>query len=211
MLSDSPPERDLEWTDAGVDGAWRYINRLWRLVNDAKIPAAGTPMPSLNEKADKARRATHRAIADVTSAFERFHFNGAVAKVRELSNVLDGLDSKDAGEAWALRQGLEALTQLAGPMLPHIAEEMWEKLGYKKLLCETAWPQADPALLIEDSVTVAVQVNGKLRATLTLPRDSSQKEAEAAALANENVRRAMNGNPAKKVIVVANKIVNIVA
>jgi leucyl-tRNA synthetase len=109
-----------------------------------------------------------------------------------------------------MREGLEILTQLLGPMLPHIAEEMWEKLGYKNMLCTQPWPKADAALLVEDSVTVAVQVNGKLRATITLPRDASKKDAETAALANENVQRAMAGNPAKKIIVVPNKIVNVV-
>jgi leucyl-tRNA synthetase len=212
MLSDSPPERDLEWTDAGVDGAWRYLNRLWRMVAGAHLPATGTPMPSpLGENAEKARRAIHRAIADVSHAFERFHFNGAVAKVRELSNALDELDSQKADEAWVLREGLEVLAQLLGPMLPHIAEEMWEKLGHTTILCDTPWPKADPDLLIENTVTVAVQVNGKLRATIALPRDASRQDAEHAALANENVQRALGGNPAKKVIVVPNKIVNIVA
>ncbi len=211
MLSDSPPERDLEWTDAGVDGAWRYLNRLWRMVAEAKLPASGTPMPTLSESADKIRRITHKTIADMTMALDRFHFNGAVAKVRELTNALDGLDSAKADEAWVLREGLEVLARLLGPMLPHIAEEMWEQLGHKTMLCDTPWPKADESLLVEDSVTIAVQVNGKLRATITLPRDISHKEAEAAALANENVQRAMNGNPPKKVIVVPNKIVNVVA
>jgi leucyl-tRNA synthetase len=211
MLSDSPPERDLEWTDAGVDGAWRYINRLWRLVAEAKIPASETPMPTLNERAETTRRVTHRAIADVTQALERFHFNGAVAKVRELSNALEELNCAEPSEAWVLREGLDALTKLIGPMLPHIAEEMWQTLGHTGLLCEAGWPKADTSLLVDNSVTIAVQVNGKLRATLNLPRDTPQKDAEAAALANENVQRAMDGKPAKKIVVVPNKIVNVVA
>ncbi len=212
MLSDSPPERDLEWTDAGVDGAWRYLNRLWKMADDAALPPVGTPMPpALNDRAKKMRQNIHRAIADVSYAFERFHFNGAVAKARELSNALETLEAKESGEAWVLREGLEALTQLIGPMLPHIASEMWERLGHKNMLIEAPWPKADPALLIDNTVTIAVQVNGKLRATITLPRDAGAKDAEAAALAEPNVQRAMEGKAAKKVIVVPNKIINVVA
>jgi leucyl-tRNA synthetase len=214
MLSDSPPERDLEWTDAGVDGAWRYLNRVFRMVTEPKapLPSAGSPLPvSLSERAQKTRRLIHRAIADVSGDFERFHFNRAVARVRELSNALEEIDGKEAGEAAVLREGFEALAQLLGPMLPHIAEELWQILGHKTMLCETPWPKADPALLIDDTVTIAVQVNGKLRATITLPRDVAQKEAEAAALSDANVRRAMDGKAPKKIIVVPNKIVNVVA
>jgi leucyl-tRNA synthetase len=212
MLSDSPPERDLEWTDAGVDGAWRYLNRLWRLVDEAKLPASDVPMPAaLNDRAQKTRRGIHRAIADVSGSFERFHFNGAVARARELSNTLEQLDAADPGEAWVLREGLDALTQLIGPMLPHIAEEMWERLGHKTPLVETRWPSFDAALLVDDTVTIAVQVNGKLRTTITLPRDVSAKDAEAAALADTHVQRAMGGNSARKIIVVPNKIINVVA
>ena len=213
MLSDSPPERDLEWTDAGVDGAWRYINRLWRLV-DVRLPSIGTPLPqSLNESAQNMRRVIHRAIDDVSKAYDRFHFNGAVAKLREFSNTIeqffDGA-GLDIGRHVVLREALEALTQLINPMLPHIAEEMWLTLGHTTPLTETLWPKADPALLVETTATVAVQVNGKLRATLTLPRDTAGPAAEAAALANDNVRKAMDGKTAKKIIVVPNKIINVV-
>ncbi|MFY9288245.1 MAG: leucine--tRNA ligase [Alphaproteobacteria bacterium] len=212
MLSDSPPERDLEWTDAGVDGAWRYINRLWRLVAEAQIPAPGTPMPSkLSDPAKKMRQIIHRTIADISNDFERFHFNRSVARARELSNALEEFKVKEPGDDWVLREGLDVVTQLIGPMLPHIAEEMWQQLGHKEMLADTSWPHADPALLVDDTVTIAVQVNGKLRATITLPRDLPAREAEAAALAEASVQRAMGGNPAKKVIVVPNKIINVVA
>lgn len=212
MLSDSPPERDLEWTDSGIDGAWRYMNRLWRMVTESALPIKGTALPApLNDKAQKARRIIHRTIADMSHAFERFHFNGAVAKVRELTNALDDLDCKDVGEATVLREGLEALTQLISPMLPHIAEEMWEHLGHSTMLVDMAWPKADPALLVNDTVTIAIQVNGKLRATITLQRDMAVKDVEAAALAEDNVQRALDGKTPKKIIVVPNKIVNVVA
>lgn len=211
MLSDSPPERDLEWTDAGVDGAWRYINRLWRNVADASLPPPNTAKPALySEKAKIARKIIHRTIADVSFAFEKFHFNGAVAKVRELSNALENLSTGEISEAYVLREGYEILAQLMAPMLPHVSEEIWEKLGHKSLLIDTPWPKADPTLLVDDTITIAVQVNGKLRATITLPRDLPAQEAEAAALADANVQRAMAGTSAKKVIVIPNKIINVV-
>jgi len=208
MLSDSPPERDLEWTDAGVDGAWRYINRLWRLAEDA-AEAVSTTTP--NDKAEKTHRVIHRTIAQVSDAYERFHFNGAVAKIRELSNALETLDGTNPQESGVLREGVTVLTQLIAPMLPHIAEEMWSTLGHKDMLTKAPWPKADPALLIENTVTIAVQVNGKLRATITLPRDMQSQEVEAAALADEGVKRALDNKPPKKVIVVPNRIVNVVA
>lgn len=213
MLSDSPPERDLEWTDAGVDGAWRYLGRLWRLANVQSLPAVGAPKPQqYSATATTMRQMIHRTIADVSSAYERFHFNGAVAKVRELSNALEDFvgNAKSADELAVLREGVETLTLLLGPMLPHIAEEMWQTLGHKTLVVDSAWPKPDPALLVETTATIAVQVNGKLRATITIPRDLATKEAEAAALANDNVKKAMDGKPAKKIIVVPNKIINVV-
>jgi leucyl-tRNA synthetase len=212
MLSDSPPERDLEWTDAGIDGAWRFINRLWRMVNTEGMPKVGTPLtpPAAGTSSDRIWRAIHRTIADVSQSLDRFHFNGAVAKIRELTNLLETLSTTN-DEAHALRFGLEIVAQLLAPMLPHIAEEMWLTLGHTTPLIDTAWPKANPTYLIESTVTIAVQVNGKLRATITLPRDAAAPVAEAAALADPNVQRAMNGNAAKKVIVIPNKIINVVA
>jgi leucyl-tRNA synthetase len=208
MLSDSPPERDLEWTEAGVEGAWRYVNRLWRMAEQA---AGAVKTTHTNDRAEKTRRLIHRTMAQVSEAYERFHFNGAVAKIRELSNALEELDASHAQESGVFRDGVEILTQLIAPMLPHIAEEMWETLGHKKLLVETTWPKPDPALLIDNTVTIAVQVNGKLRATITLARDLPGPDVEAAALAEESVKRALDNKPPKKVIVVPNRIVNVVA
>ena len=216
MLSDSPPERDLEWTDAGVDGAWRYLGRLWNLANIQSLPAAGTKLPAeLSTAAYMVHQFIHRTIVDVSHAYERFHFNGAVAKLRALSNELESfsgvaLQSNAPDHFAILREGIEVLTQMISPMLPHIAEEMWETLGHKTILVDAPWPKADPALLVETTATIAVQVNGKLRATLTLPRDIASTEAEAAALANDNVKKAMDGKTAKKIIVVPNKIINVV-
>ena len=221
VLSDSPPERDMEWTEAGVEGAWRFTQRLWRIVTGwieahpslassvdaAALAAAGGP-------AEHLRRATHKAIAGVTDDIEKFRFNRAVARIYEYANALgevkDGELADPAGLA-ARREALETLTLLIGPAMPHLAEELWQRLGHGTLLAETAWPVADPQLVIDDTVTVAVQVNGKLRATITLPRDVDKAEAERVALAEPAVVKALEGKPAKKVIVVPNRIVNVVA
>jgi leucyl-tRNA synthetase len=143
---------------------------------------------------------------------ERFHFNKAVARVRELTNALDAL--KDAagepGAAWAYREGLETVVRLIGTMTPHLAEEMWEMLGRKTILAQTAWPEAYLPLTVEDTVKIAVQVNGKLRGTIELARGAAKGEAEKAALALPNVATAMSGKPPKRVIVVPDKIINVV-
>jgi len=213
VLSDSPPERDLEWTAAGVDGAWRYVNRVFRLTTEPPVPLPppGAAIPNaMSPAALAARRATHRAIASVTENIDGFRFNVAVAQIRTLSNALEALDGKGDGEAWALREGLEALAKLLGPMVPHLAEEMWAALGHAQLLCFEAWPKADPGLLVEDTVKVAIQVNGKLRATLDLPRDGGEGHAKEAALAHANVQAAVAGKPLRKVVFVPNRILNLV-
>ncbi len=213
MLSDSPPERDLEWTDAGVEGAWRYLNRLWRMATEPAVPltAPDEPPPAqFDPRALAVRRATHKAIAAVTGDLERFHFNRAVARIRELTNALSELDPKTPAAGWVLREGLEALVRLIGPMTPHIAEELWSRLGHETLLADTPWPEADPALVADDTVTIAVQVNGKLRHRLELPRDADKETVERAALDCEAVQRAIGGKPVRRVIVVPNRIVNLV-
>jgi leucyl-tRNA synthetase len=213
MLSDSPPERDLDWTEAGVEGAFRFVQRLWRLVDEALpgLPAAGVARPALlGAAAADLSRAVHKTISAFTEDLERFRFNRAVARVHELANTLSDFAPADAADRWALREALEAIARLIQPMMPHLAEELWQRLGHSALVAELAWPEADPALVVDDRITVAVQVNGKLRATIELPRDAALKEAEAAALADPNVRRAMGDKAARKVIVVPNRVINVV-
>jgi len=213
MLSDSPPERDLEWTDAGIDGAWRYVNRLWRLVVGAvdSLPAPGTAMPELGEDAAKLRRLVHKTIAGLSEDLERFAFNKAVARLREMTNALSEVKPEAGADlAWTLREGLEAAALLAAPMMPHLAEELWAELGHAVPVVDTPWPKAEASLLVEDSVTIAVQVNGKLRATIELPKDADPKLAEETALAQAAVVSAMSGKPPRKVVVVPNRIVNVV-
>jgi leucyl-tRNA synthetase len=213
MLSDSPPKRDLQWTEAGIEGAWRYAQRLWRLVDEpaVSLPPPGAPAP--NDMADAARdlrRTTHKTIAAVTDDIEKFGFNRAVARIRELSNAITAFDATAEGGAWALREALETLVQLLGPMMPHLAEELWAELGHDRMLAEQPWPEADAALTVDESVTVAVQVNGKLRATLRLAVDTDRAEAESQALADPAVIAAVGGKPVRKVVVVPNRVVNVV-
>ena len=213
MLSDSPPKHDLDWTDAGVDGAWRYINRLWRLIGEpaSEICPCDSPEPnSISAPAESIRRAVHKTIAAVSDDLERFHFNKAVARIRELTNQLESFDSDKDGGPWVMRFGCESVVKLIGPMMPHLAEELWQRLGHQGLLVDAGWPEFDSAFLEETSVTIAVQVNGKLRGTIDVPKDSVKGDVETAALALSNVVSAMSGKTPRKVIVVPNRIVNVV-
>ena len=215
MLSDSPPDRDLEWTDAGVDGAWRYLNRLWRLVteNPAPLAAADAARPAtMGPAAEDVLKAVHKTIDGVSADLEKFHFNKAVARIRELTNTVEDLKDTAPDADWARRFALETLTLLIAPMTPHLAEALWQELDRgEALVADTPWPEADPGYLVDDLVTVAVQVNGKLRGTIELPKDCTKDAAEDAALALDKVQSVLEGKPPRKVIVVPNRIVNVVA
>ena len=214
MLSDSPPERDVIWTESGVAGAGRFIQRVWRIVDDIadKVPlAAGAPPTAFSPEALEVRKAAHRALDAVAKNIENLRFNVAVAQIHELANVLGAALTKSGdGLAWAIREAGEFMTRMIGPMMPHLAEECWARLGYNTLLANEAWPAADPALLVDDQVTIAVQVNGKRRDELVISRSASNQEVEAAALKLEPVMRALEGRAVKKVIVVPQRIVNVV-
>ena len=213
MLSDSPAARDLEWTEAGIDGAWRYTNRLWRLLAEPEFSfgAVGMAAPdSVSPEAEEVLRKTHRTIADVSADLDAFRFNRAVARIRELTNEVSALAGDEPSNIWVRRQGFEAIVQLIGPVMPHLAEELWVLLGHETLLAEAAWPTAEAQYLVEDTVTIAVQVNGKLRGTIEMSPSTSKDEAEAMALALENVQRATEGAAPRKVIVVPNKVINVV-
>ena len=213
MLSDSPPERDLEWTEAGVTGAWRFQQRLHRIASDAMahLPAVGAAAPpSFSEAAGELRRAAHKTVAGLSADIEAFHFNKAVARLYELANTIASVEPRDDSTKWALREALEIFVRLIGPMTPHLAEELWGALGHKNLLADAAWPVAEAALLVDDTVTVAVQLNGKLRGTVQLPKDAPKDVAEKSALALPEIVRALEGKTPKRVIIVPNRIVNVV-
>ena len=218
VLSDSPPERDVIYTDVGVEGARRFVQRIWRLVDQGVAAAAerGAEKPkSFGAEATALRRASHKALDQVARSIETLRFNVAVAQVYEFANVLGSAIANSGGKSgdgfpWALREALEFIVQMIGPMMPHLAEECWARLGYHTLLANQPWPEAEAALLVDDTITIAVQVNGKRRDELTIARTADKDEIEAAALELEPVIRALDGRPVKKVIVVPQKIVNVV-
>ncbi|UMY18988.1 leucine--tRNA ligase [Methylobacterium organophilum] len=204
MLSDSPPERDVIWTEEGVQGAARFVQRVWRIVqNAAAAQGAGGPTDAA------LRKAAHKALAAVGEDVERLRFNRCVAHIYTLANALDEGLRGGAGQA-AAAEAAGILVQLIAPMMPHLAEESWQALGRAGLVAEAPWPEADRALLVEDEITLPVQVNGKKRADVTIPREADTKAVEAATLALEAVQRALEGRAPKKVIVVPQRIVNIV-
>ena len=199
MLSDSPPERDLEWSEAGIEGCWRFVQRLWRLTSQV----------SGAEGSDKALdRKTHQVIAGVGVDIEALAFNKAVAKVYDLANAIEKAAPSASRDA-----AIRTIVLLSSPMVPHLAEEAWAVLGAQLgggLIADAAWPVVDPILLQEDEVTIAIQVRGKLRDTLTVAKGLPQAEIEALALASQKVQHAIDGADIKKIIVVPDRLVNIV-
>ncbi len=200
MLSDSPPERDLPWSEAGIEGSWRFVQRLWRLFI-AVVDKNDAPVGE-----DKAlRRKLHQTIAGVAGDIEGLSFNKAVAKVFELVNLIEK-SPPSADRVMAIK----ALARIVAPMVPHIAEEAWALFGETGLIADAPWPEVDESLLVEDEVTIAIQVRGKLRDTITVAKGGSKAHLEEMALASEKVQRSLDGAEVKKVIVVPDRLVNIV-
>jgi leucyl-tRNA synthetase len=221
MLSDSPPDRDVIWTEEGVQGSWRFVQRLWRLVREAVEISANAP-PNGGGETDEAvlalRKAAHGSLAKVSEDVPRLRFNRCVAHIYELSNALQAsLSAARQGGAVtpayaaAVREAIEIMVLSFSPMMPHLAEQCWEALGHKSLIAEAAWPEVERALLVEDTITLPVQVNGKKRAEVTVPRDAADTEIQRSVLDLEAIQRALEGKAPKKVIVVRQRIVNVVA
>ena len=218
MLSDSPPERDVIWTEEGVQGAWRFVQRLWRLINEAAEFSADAPAtrPSgFSDAAMAVRKAAHGALAKVSEDIEKLRFNRCIAHIYEFSNVLQavlsGSRNPTADLAFAVREAAVIMVQLFHPMMPHLAEECWAALGHTTLLATQDWPVVEDDLLVEDTITLPVQVNGKKRADVTIARDAQNADIEASVLALDAVKRALDGKAPRKVIIVPQRIVNVVA
>ncbi|MBX9897969.1 MAG: leucine--tRNA ligase [Qipengyuania sp.] len=198
MLSDSPPERDLPWSEAGIEGCWRFVQRLWRLFGQYEPAARGVDQ-ALDRK-------HHQTVAAVAQDIEALAFNKAVARIYELTSAVEKA-APSASRSAAIR----TLALLAAPMMPHLAEEAWTRMGQQGLVSQANWPAVNPALLVEDEVTIALQHMGKLRDTVTAPKGASKDDLEALALGNEKLQRSIAGAAVKKVIVVPDRLVNVVA
>jgi leucyl-tRNA synthetase len=222
MLSDSPPERDVIWTEEGVQGAARFMQRLWRLVADARAmigerPKGNGAAHDYSPAALEIRKAAHRALSQVEHDIDNLRFNVCIAHIRELANALQAAMSRmdEAGAAApdmraAMAEAVDILVTIAAPMAPHLAEECWEALGHEGLIASAAWPALERELLAEAMVTLPVQVNGKKRADVTVPREAEEPEVKAAVLSLDAVKRAMDGRALRKFILVPGRIVNVV-
>ena len=213
MLSDSPPERDIEWTESGIEGAWKFVQKLWRIVESCE------PIGTLSSKqhpedpcrqALQLRKQTHQTITTVTKDIESFRFNRAVAGIRQLTNSIVAFQENGRGAQQAKYEAVETLIKLIGPMLPHLAEEMWERLGLSPSLVQESWPLPDTSLLSSQTVTMAVQINGRLRTTVTIATDVTPDLAQEKALADPIIKSHIGNREIKRVVVVPNRVINVV-
>jgi leucyl-tRNA synthetase len=231
MLSDTPPERNLEWSDAGIDGAWKYINRIYKLVvgnlsslrvalgesaiqNDQEktgLPCNSDELLAMTKEQKELIKLNHKTIFAVENELEKMGFNRAIAKIREFSNSLEKFEIKDENDQKIMHFSLHNLALLISPILPHLAEELWQILGNNSLIFESAsFPNSDKNLIVDDQVNIAIQVNGKLKTLVAMPKSSSKEALEKAALTNEIIQKNITGKEIKKIIVVPDKLVSIV-
>ncbi len=219
MLSDSPPEGDVIWSEEGVQGVARFMQRVWRLVGELKslaAPAGAKPLAHFSEIALTIRKASHNALAKVEDDIVRLRFNRCIAHANELVNKLGhavgSIESSEIGVdlAFACREAAEALVLLVAPMMPHLAETCWADLGHDDLVSHAAWPVADRTLIREDVITLPIQINGKKRAEVVVPRDADEASIQSIVLADDAVQKAIEGRPVKRVVVVRERIVNVV-
>jgi leucyl-tRNA synthetase len=201
VLSDSPPERDVEWTAAGADAAFKHLNRVWRIAEEVAASDSGATAED-----EALLREMHKAIRDVTLGVESFGFNAAIAKLYAFTNTL----AKSGAGAGARRTATLTLAQLMSPMTPHLAEEVWGLLGGEGMVTSAPWPVADEAMLVENTVTLPIQINGKRRSEITVAKDLAKEEVEKLALADDAVVKALARGQPKKLIVVPGRIINVV-
>lgn len=213
MLSDSPPSRDLDWSESGIDGAWKYVNRLWKLVAsfiNYHPLEGGSESEAIRGGVDEITKLTHQTIFAVADEYEKMGFNRAIAKIREFSNALEKFSVKSKSDAEVMQFALKNLVILFSPIMPHLAEELWQRLGGEGLASETEFPKFDEKFLVEDVCKVAVQVLGKLRAVIEMPKGLTKEEMEKISRQNENVQKFLEGKEVKKVIIVPDKLVSFV-
>ncbi len=208
VMSDSPPERDVEWTAAGAEAAYRHLQRVWRLA--AQIAEAPGAAGDESAEALDLRKATHRAMRDVTADIEGFAFNKAVARLYEFTNAIAKADPAAGGMAGARVFAMRTMAQLMAPMVPHLAEEVWALMGGAGLVVQADWPDPDPALLAEASISLPIQINGRRRGEISVPVDADTASVEAMVLADPVVIRALEGAAPRRLIVVPGRIVNVV-
>jgi leucyl-tRNA synthetase len=212
MLSDSPPERDLEWSDSGVEGAWRYLNRLWKLViqfnNDSENKTLATA--KIEGKLLDVKKLIHKTIKHVTDDLDNFHLNKAVARIRELTNSLGEIKETDNDSLAILREGIETTILLFQPMIPHITEELWQQLGHQDSIINQPWPKASKEFLVDETVNVALQINGKLKIAIAVAKDLPEDALKQLALAHPKMSENLQGKEVRKIIIVPNRIVNVV-
>jgi leucyl-tRNA synthetase len=214
----APPERDLEWSEAGIEGCYRFLARLWRTFERARpsLPLIGAAPPesAASGAALALRRKTHRTIRRVTEDLgPRMHLNTPVAAVMELLNVVTPLvaaPEMGEGESWAVREAFEVIARILGPFAPHVAEELWEALGHPPFLADERWPEADAALLAQDDVLLVVQINGKVRGKVTVPAGLSEGEAITIARADGRLAAYLDGRPVRKTVYVPDRLLNVV-
>ena len=215
MLSDSPPDRDVEWTDAGAEGAHRFVQRIWRLISNwqASVSASKTNTSDIKDaKALEIRKASHKTLKAIGEDFDKLGFNRAIARVYEFLNVLSGPkpDASNDDINAAMREAITYLIQCFAPVMPHLAEECWQACGFHGLVAETNWPDFIQELATDSVITMPVQINGKKRADLEVSPDATADEIEAATLQLDVVQKQLNGSQPKKIIVVPKRIVNVV-
>jgi leucyl-tRNA synthetase len=210
MLSDSPPDRDVIWTEAGVEGAHRFVQRIWRMTND--VVSLSSETRNKHAGRDDLLRSAHRTLARVDAMISELRFNSAVAQLYTLANALeDAIRSAREGQpSGSLRDAMVLMIQMLAPMMPHLAEECWNALRQPGLVAESPWPKADPQLVAEDELILPVQINGKKRCDITVSASASEDDIVAATLALDVVMNALDGGRPKKVIVVPKRIVNVV-
>ena len=210
MLSDSPPNRDMEWSDSGVEGSWRFLNKLWKFVKDLASKNTIDTLPTnISIQNRELLTFLNTTIRDVTKAIDEFHFNIAVAQIRSLFNLVSSYKIENENDSKIVLFITRKLLIIINPMVPHLAEELWCSLGNENSISYECWPKADSSYIKKNNIKIPIQVNGKVRAVIQVPIDLDKSEIEEIALKEKNVLKFLNKNP-KKVIIIPNRVVNFV-